>query len=148
MAGLDLSGIVDVVSNLLLLDTVRFSVPGTGDPVFNQDTGEYVYPEEYTIYEGPGAVQVASSPGGITSIPVPNQPWSDETNSRYRAFTPLSAPIAERDMLVTVIAVHPGGDLALLGRQWRVQDPSAASTLSVVRITSLDQVQQTREGSA
>jgi hypothetical protein len=148
MAGLDLSSLAGVVSGLLLLDTVRFAVPGTGDPVFDQDTGEYVYPEDYPIYEGPGAIQVAASPGGVTSIPVPNQPWSDETNSRYRAFTPLSAPIAERDMLVTVIAVHPGGDLALLGRQWRVQDPSVVGTLGVVRVTALDQVQQTREGGA
>jgi len=148
MAALDLSSLVGVVSNLLLLDTIRFSVPGSGAPVFNADTGEYAYPEDYPIYEGPGAIQVAASPGGVTSIPVPNQPWTDETNSRYRAFTPLSAPVAERDMLVTMVAVHPGGDLALLGRQWRVQDPGVAGTLSVVRVTSLDQVQQTREGSA
>lgn len=147
MAGLDLSGIAGVVSNLLLLDTIRFALPATGDPVFNQDTGEYVYPEDYPIYEGPGAIQVAGTPGGVSSLPIPNLPWSDETRSRYRAFTPLSAPIAERDMLVTMVAVHPRGDLALLGRQWRVQDPSLAGTLSVVRVTSLDQVQQTREAS-
>ncbi|MFD0555308.1 hypothetical protein ACFQ0X_43620 [Streptomyces rectiviolaceus] len=48
-------------------------------------------------------------------------------------------------MLVTVIAVHPKGDLALLNRQWRVQDPGIASTLTVIRTTPLDQVQQTRE---
>lgn len=147
MAGLDLSGVAGVVSNLLLLDTIRFAVPGTGDPVFNQDTGEYVYPEDFPIYEGPGAIQVSGSPGGVSSLPLPNLPWSDETSSRYRAFTPLAAPIAERDMLVTMVAVHPGGDLALLGRQWRVQDPSIAGTLSVVRVTALDQVQQTREAS-
>lgn len=147
MSGLDLSGIAGVVSNLLLLDTIRFALPATGDPVFSQDTGEYVYPEDYPIYEGPGAIQVAGTPGGVSSLPIPNLPWSDETRSRYRAFTPLSAPIAERDMLVTMVAVHRGGDLALLGRQWRVQDPSLAGTLSVVRVTSLDQVQQTREAS-
>ena len=35
--------------------------------------------------------------------------------------------------------------MALLGRQWRAQDPGGAGTMSVVRITALDQVQQTRE---
>ncbi|MFF9787197.1 DUF6093 family protein [Streptomyces nigrescens] len=148
MTGLDLSGIARVVEDLVLLDTVQFSRPGIGAPVFDQDTGEYIYPQDEILYEGRGAVQVASSPGGVSSLPLPNLPWSDETTSRYRALTPLSAPIAERDMLVTVVAIHPGGDLALLGRQWRVTDPSVAGTLSAVRITALDQVQQTREGSA
>ncbi|MEW9521797.1 DUF6093 family protein [Streptomyces tubercidicus] len=146
MMSLDLSGIARVVEDLVLLDTVQFSRPGAGAPVFDQETGEYTYPQDEILYEGRGAVQVASSPGGVSPLPLPNLPWSDETTSRYRALTPLSAPIAERDMLVTVVAVHPGGDLALLGRQWRVTDPSVAGTLGAVRITSLDQVQQTREG--
>ena len=147
MAGIDLSGIARIVEDLVLLDTIQFSRPGTGEPVFDPDTGQYAYPLDEVVYEGRGAVQVASSPGGVTSLPLPNLPWSDETTSRYRALTPLSAPIAERDMLVTVIAVHSGGDQALLGRQWRVQDPGVAGTLSAVRITALDQVQQTREAS-
>lgn len=146
MAGIDLSGVANVVSGILLRDTIRFSLPGTGEPVFNPDTGEYTYPEDHPVYEGPGAIQVSGSPGGVSSLPLPNLPWSDETTSRYKAFTPLTAPIAERDMLVTMVAVHAGGDLALLGRQWRVQDPSMVGTLSVVRVTGLDQVQQTREG--
>jgi hypothetical protein len=49
-------------------------------------------------------------------------------------------------MLVTVVQVHqPGGDLALLNRQWRVQDPGGVGTLGVVRTTAIDQIQQTRE---
>lgn len=147
MASIDLSGIARVVEDLLLLDTVRLSRPG-GAPVFDQETGEYVYPQEEAVYEGRGAVQVSGTPGGVTSLPVPNLPWADETRSRYRLFTPLAAPVAERDMLVTVVGVHRGGDLALIGRQWRVQDPSIAGTLGAVRITGLDQVQQAQEGSA
>ncbi|MFH9425967.1 DUF6093 family protein [Streptomyces sp. NPDC017529] len=145
MPGLDLTQIAQVVEGLILLDTVRFAVPGTGAPVFDPDTGEYTYPEAATVYEGPGAVQAASAATGITSIPVPNLPWPAETRSPYRALTPLSAPIAEKDMLVTVVAVHAGGDQALLGRQWRTQDPSLAGTLGAVRITFLDQIQQSRE---
>jgi hypothetical protein len=148
MAGLDLSSVAQVVEDLVLLDVVRFSRPGVGEPVFNPATGEYVRPEDETVYEGPGAVQAAGTPGGVTSLPGQNLPWIDETRSRYRALTPLSAPVAERDMLVSVVQVHQkGGDLSLLGRQWRVQDPSVVGTLSVVRVTGLDQVQQTREGS-
>jgi hypothetical protein len=145
MAGLDLSSVATVVEGLVLLDVVRISRPAAGAPVFNQETGEYVWPSAETVYEGPGAVQAAGTPGGVTSLPGQNLPWIDETRSRYRALTPLSAPTAERDMLVSVVQVHQGGDLALLGRQWRVQDPSIAGTLGVVRITGLDQVQQTRE---
>jgi Family of unknown function (DUF6093) len=147
MAGIDLSGIAKLIEGMVLLDTVRFSRPGGGAPVFDQATGEYVYPEADVVYEGPGAVMAAGTPGGVTSLPAQDLPWVDETRSRYRALTPLSAPIAERDMLVSVIAVHPGGDVALIGRQWRAQDPSVAGTLSAVRITGLDQVQQTRETS-
>jgi hypothetical protein len=142
---LDLSGITTVVENLIPWDSIRITRPAPGQPDFNPTTGEYVWPEAETVYEGPGAVMPTGTIGGVTSLPSQNLPWVDETRSKYRALTPLSAPIAERDMLVTVVAVHAGGDIALIGRQWRVQDPSMASTMSVVRMTSLDQVQQTRE---
>ncbi|MFF8910510.1 DUF6093 family protein [Streptomyces olivaceoviridis] len=148
MTSLDLSSIASFVEGLILLDTVRFSTPAAGKPVFDPAAGKYTYPEGDLIYEGPGAVQVSGTPGGISALPVATQPWSDETTSKYIALTPLAAPIAERDTVVTVVAVHQGGDLALLGRQWRVQDPSNASTIGVVRITGLDQIQQTREASS
>ncbi|GAA0501519.1 DUF6093 family protein [Streptomyces olivaceiscleroticus] len=148
MAGLDLSGVVGVVADLLLQDTVRISRPGAGTPVFDPATGEYTYPPADILYEGLGAVQVSGTPGGVTAIPIPSQPWVDETNSRYRLFTPLTAPIADRGMVVEVLAVHLRGDSGLLGRQWRVQDPGVAGTLSVVRITGLDQIQQDAEGAA
>jgi hypothetical protein len=145
MAGLDLSSIATVVEGLVLLDTVRFTTPAGGKPVFDPDTGLYTTPEGDVIYEGPGAVQASGTPGGVTSLPVANLPWGDETRSRYRALTPLAAPIAERDTLVTVVAVHAGGDLTLIGRQWRAQDPSVGGTLGVIRVTGLDQIQQTRQ---
>ncbi len=144
MAGLDLSALVPVIEQMILLDTVRFTTPA-GTPVFNPDTGQYEAPPGDIIYEGPGAVQIAGTVGGVTSLPAPTLPWVDETRSKYKALTPLAAPIAERDTIVTVVAVHPGGDLSLLGRQWRAQDPSAGGTLGVIRMTTLDQIQQTRE---
>lgn len=142
---LDLTGITQVVEDLIPWDTIRITSPPAGEPVFDPATGLYTYPEGDIVYEGDGAVQLAGTVGGVTSLPVPNLPWVDETRSKYKLLTPVRAPIAERDMLVTVVAVHPGGDLALLDRQWRVQDPSVASTMTVVRTTTLDQVQQTRQ---
>lgn len=142
MAGLDLSGIAALVHNLVLLDTVRFTSPATGTPVFDTATGLYTYPEGDLIYEGPGAVQTSGTSDGVTAMPIPNLPWADETRSRYKALTPLSAPIAQRDTIVTVVAVHARGDLTMLGRQWRALDPSVGGTLGVVRITGLDQIQQ------
>jgi hypothetical protein len=147
MAGIDLSGIAKMIEGMVLLDTLRITRPGAGTPVFDPETGEYVYPESDVVYEGPGAVMMAGPPAGVSVLPSQNLPWVDETRSRYRALTPLSAPIAERDMLVSVVAVHAGGDMALIGRQWRAQDPSVVGTLSAVRITGLDQIQQTREAS-
>ena len=145
MAGLDLSGIAALVQDLILLDTVRFTTPAAGTPVFDPDTGLYVYPEGDVIYEGPGAVQVSGTSDGVTAMPLPNLPWTDETRSRYKALTPRTAPIAQRDTIVTVVAIHPGGDLTMLGRQWRALDPSVGGTLGVVRITGLDQIQQNGE---
>jgi hypothetical protein len=142
---LDLSGITKVVEDLIPWDTVRIAAPAPGQPVFNTTTGEYEWPAAETLYEGRGAVQTAGTAAEVVSIPGANQPWAAETRSKYRLLTPLVSPVAEKDQLVTVVAIHPGGDLALLGRQWRVQDPGGAGTMSVVRVTALDQVQQTRE---
>lgn len=142
---LDLSGITKVVEDLIPWDTVRITDPAPGQPVFNEETGEYVWPEAETLYEGRGAVQTAGTAAEVVAIPGANLPWIPETRSKYRLLSPLAAPVAEKDQLVTVVAIHQGGDLALLGRQWRVQDPSGAGTMSVVRVTALDQVQQTRE---
>lgn len=144
MAGLDLSALVPVIEDLILQDTIRFTTPG-GPPVFNSDTGQYEQTPGTVFYEGPGSVQVAGTVGGVTSLPAPNQPWVDETRSKYKAFTPLSAPIAERATIVSVVAVHANGDPSLIGRRWRAQDPSIGGTLGVVRQTTLDQIEQTRE---
>lgn len=140
MAGLDLSGLVPIVEDLLLQDVVRITLPTGGEPVFDPATGQYTHPAGDIVYEGRGAVQSAYTADVTASTPNTNLPWVAETRSRYRMFTPLSVPIAEKDTIVTVVSIHPGGDVTLLGRQWRVQDPSIGSTLGVVRITMLDQI--------
>lgn len=139
MTGLDLTGIARFVEDLILLDVVRFSTPG-GPPVFNPDTGLYEVPEGSLIYEGPGAVQAGTLPESASAV-VATQPWINETTSKYKAFTPLGAPLAARDTVVTVVQVHAGGDVSLIGRQWRAMDPSQGGTLGVIRVTSLDQIQ-------
>jgi hypothetical protein len=142
---LDLSGITRVVEDLIPWDTIRIATPSGGKPVFDPATGQYVYPEGDTLYEGRGAVQTAGTAAEVVSVPGTNQGWLPETRSKYRLLTPLDAPVAEKDHIVTVLSVHPGGDLALLGRQWRAQDPGGVGTMGVVRVTALDQIQQTRQ---
>uniref|UniRef100_UPI000518E311 DUF6093 family protein n=1 Tax=Streptomyces capuensis TaxID=1464056 RepID=UPI000518E311 len=74
------------------------------------------------------------------------QPWLGETISRYRLLTPLTAPIAPKDAIVTVTAVHASGDPMLIGRSWICTDESDAATLEAVRITALDQKRGARAG--
>ncbi|MFJ2279226.1 DUF6093 family protein [Streptomyces sp. NPDC087866] len=147
MAGLDsaLTGVVSWIGANLLIDTVRITLPASGDPVFNPDTGELEYPSGEVLYEGPGAVQ-GSSAQELSATPGALTPWTQETTSRYRLLTPLTAPIARKDAQVTVVAVHDTNRTALLGRSWTCQDPGRAGTVEVVRITPLDQNQDPEEG--
>ncbi|MEU5323005.1 DUF6093 family protein [Streptomyces sp. NPDC021056] len=142
---LDLSGLVPVVEELLLQDTIRISTASGGARVFNPATGEYEYEQPDVVYEGIGAIISAYTNDVAASTPDSVLPWVSETRSRYRLMTPLAAPVARKDMIVEVVAVHAGGDLSLLERKWRVQDPAVAGTLGVVRTTMLDQITQPRE---
>jgi hypothetical protein len=143
MTGLDaaLAGVTAWIGENLLVDTVRITLPATGEPVLNEDTGELVRPEGEVLYEGPGAVQGGTAQSEISATPGGLQPWTQETKSRYRLLTPLTAPIAPKDATVTVTAVHNPDNTALLGRSWTCQDLSRAGTVEVVRITPLDQNQ-------
>jgi len=145
MAGLDdaLAPVAAWITGNVLVDTVRISLPATGDPVLNETTGQLEYPEPEVLYEGPGAVQPLTT--DITAVPNAGLPWVAETKSRYQLLTPLDAPVAPKDATVKVTAVHEGGDPALLRRSWRCQDPSRAATLAVVRATPLDQNQQSAQ---
>lgn len=140
MQGLDdaLRGVVGWIGENLLIDTVRIAV--TGEPVFNEDTGEMEYPDGDVLYEGPGGVQGSSAQAEIVATPDRNLPWTSETTSRYRLFTPREAPIAPKDAVVTVVEVHDPTHTALIGRYWIVTDPGRAGTVEVVRITPLDQL--------
>lgn len=142
MAGLDaaLTGVVAWIGDNLLIDTVRVTLPATGDPVFNDQTGELDYPNPVVLYEGDGAVQ-GSSAQELSATPGALTPWTQETTSRYRLLTPLDAPIPPKDAIVTVVAVHDPERTGLLGRSWTCQDPGRAGTVEVVRITPLDQNQ-------
>lgn len=146
MAGLDaaLTGVVSWLRDNLMVDTVRITRPVTGDPVLDPETGRLTHPEPVLIYEGVGAVIAAGAPGGISSLPSATLPWTEETMSPARLFTPLEAPIAARDDLVTVVTVHNPANTALIGRTWFCQDPGRASTVEVVRVTPMDMKQAAR----
>lgn len=137
-----LAGVKEWIGDNLLVDTVRVELPPTGSPVLNPATGELTRPAGETLYEGPGAVQGGTAQSEIASTPGALQPWVQETKSRFRLLTPLTAPVPPKDAVVTVIQVHDPANTALIGRSWTCQDPGRAATIEVVRITPLDQNQQ------
>ncbi|MFI0929624.1 DUF6093 family protein [Streptomyces sp. NPDC021012] len=141
LPGLDraLAGVVRWIDNKLVVDTVRVTLPGAGEPVLNPDTGTLEYPPDTVLYEGPGAVQRAAAQGDLVAVPDANLPWPANIKSRYRLLTPLDGPSFPKDAEVTVTAVHNPANTGLLGRSWICADATDASTVQVVRITALDQ---------
>ncbi|NUS25029.1 MAG: hypothetical protein HOV92_12515 [Streptomyces sp.] len=140
-----LAGVKAWVEESVLLDTVRIKLPANGTPVLNEDTGKLEYPDGDVLYEGSGAVQGGTAQSEISATPDAGQPWVQETKSRYRLLTPLTAPVPPKDAIVTVVAVHNAENTALIGRTWICQDPGRAGTIEVVRITPLDQNQAPRQ---
>lgn len=143
MRGLDaaLAGATKWIGDNLLVDIVRIELPAVGKPVLNETTGELERPTPEVLYEGAGAVQGGTAQSEISATPGALQPWTQETKSRYRLFTPLTAPVPPKDAVVTVVQVHNPANTALIGRSWICQDPGRAATVEVVRITPLDQNQ-------
>lgn len=143
MPGLDkaLAGVTQWIGVNLLVDTVRIERAATGKPVLNETTGELERPTGEVLYEGPGAVQGGVQQSEVYSTPGALAPWTQETKSRYRLMTPLTAPVPPKDAIVTVVQVHNPANTALIGRSWICQDPGRAATVEVVRITPLDQIQ-------
>ena len=143
MAGLDniLAPVRKWIEANLCVDIVRITAPPTEPAVLNEANGRLEHPEGEVLYEGPGAVQGGVAQSQVSSIPNAGQPWTQETHSRYRLMTPLTAPIAPKDAIVTVVQVHNSARNDLIGRSWLCQDPGIAATTEVVRITVLDQNQ-------
>ncbi|XUM00275.1 DUF6093 family protein [Streptomyces venezuelae ATCC 10712] len=134
-AGLTLGAVSAIVEKKILTSRIRIYRPG--EPVFNPDTGQYEPGPPVTVYEGPGAVFPAGGPSVVLHLA--GQAYVDDTPSRYRLLTPLSAPVASREDTVTVVEAADG---AAIGRTWRVLDLGDTSTLSVVRTTWVDQITQ------
>jgi hypothetical protein len=141
MAGLDaaLAGVTRWIGRTLLIDTVRITRPGTGEPVLNAETGQIEYPQGETLYEGPGAVVPSSGTTERAAVPDAGQPWTQQAKLSYFLLTPLTAPIPEENAVVSVVEVHDPTRTSLLGRTWQCSGPGMASTVEVVRKTPLDQ---------
>lgn len=150
MPGLDdvLAQAAVLVEDLVLRDTVRIRRPALGAPVLDTNTGELVYPAPVTVYEGPGAVQADNQQAGFNGWPTSTQPWVAETKSLSRLMTPLGAPLAAKDDLVDITAVHDPQNAALIGPVWLATDPARVNTLEAVRVTPLDRRQDPRSGGA
>jgi hypothetical protein len=147
MAGLDaaLAGVTRWIGSNLLIDTVRIDLPGIGEPVFNQETGQLEYPAGAPLYEGPGAVVPGSPTMERSAVPDAGQPWAQQTRSTYVLLTPLTAPIPPENAIASVVQVHDPTRTSLLGRTWICADVGQASTVEVVRRTALDQNRATGE---
>jgi hypothetical protein len=141
-----LAQIADWIEDNLLLDTVRITLPANGAPVLNETTGQLEHPDGTVLYEGPGAVLSSAALGELPGIPDATQAWPGATKSRYRMLTPLDAPLAPKDAIVTVTAVRNPANTALIGRSWICNDPSRVSTMEAVRMTVLDQNRVPGEG--
>lgn len=139
--GLTLGAVSAIVERKILINKVR--IERNGKPVFNPDTGQYEPGPPVTVYEGPGAVFPAGGPSVVLHLA--GQAYVDDTPSRYRLLTPLTAPVASREDTVTVV---DSDDEAAIGRTWRVVDISETSTLNVVRTTWIDQNTQSTTGGA
>ncbi|MFI9149477.1 DUF6093 family protein [Streptomyces sp. NPDC053367] len=136
--GLNLGAVSTLVEKKVLTDKIRVSRPG--EPVFNPDTGQYEPGPSLTVYEGPGAVFPSGGPSVVLHLA--GQAYVDDTPSRYRLLTPLSAPVASREDTVTIVEAE---DEAAVGRTWRVVDIGEISTLSIIRTTWVDQNNQTTD---
>ncbi|MCK7627229.1 DUF6093 family protein [Streptomyces sp. RS10V-4] len=130
--GLTLGAVSAIVEKKILNNKIRIFRPG--EPVFNPDTGQYEPGPPVTVYDGPGALFPANGPSVVLYLA--GQAYVDDTPSRYRLLTPLSAPVASREDTVIVVEAD---DESAIGRTWRVIDIGETSTLSVVRTTWVDQ---------
>lgn len=141
MAGLDqaLAGVVTWLGANILIDTVRVTKPGTGEPTVDPTTGQIVYPDGDVLYEGPGAIVPASATMERSAVPDDGQPWAQQTRSSYVLLTPLTIDAPPEYAIVSVVAVHDPTRTALIGRTWICADPGQAGTVEVVRRTALDQ---------
>jgi hypothetical protein len=141
MAGLDqaLAGVTRWIGTNLLIDTVRITLPATGEPVLNTDTGQLEYPPGDVLYEGPGAVVPSSGTTERAAVQDAVQPWTQQAKLSYFLLTPLTAPVPPENALASVVGVHDPTRTALIGRTWTCAGPGMASTVEVVRKTPLDQ---------
>lgn len=141
MAGLDraLAGVTRWIARDLLIDTVRITLPATGEPVLNTETGQLERPDGDVLYEGPGAVVPASGTTERSASFDAVEPWTQQAKLSYFLLTPLTAPMPSENAIATVVGVHDPARTSLLGRSWTCAGPGMASTVEVVRKTPLDQ---------
>ncbi|MBB5933119.1 DUF6093 family protein [Streptomyces zagrosensis] len=102
--GLTLGAVSAIVEKKILTNKIRIYRPG--EPVFNPDTGQYEPGPPVTIYEGPGAIFPTGGPSVVLHLA--GQAYVDDTLSRYRLLTPLSAPVAWREDTVVKVVVPEG----------------------------------------
>ncbi|MER7707240.1 DUF6093 family protein [Kitasatospora sp. NPDC097605] len=137
---LNLGPLTGLVRELVLGDTIRLEKPSPGK-VLDEATGTLIDAPGIVVYEGPGAViGPGSQPIGLV-VPTDLLEHVDDPKAGYKLLTLPDAPVPPRDAVLTVTAVHEGGDQSLLTRSWRVARPGHANTLLVVRMSWCDEIQ-------
>lgn len=134
MAGLDLTGLIPGLEQMLLLDTVRVTAPAITSPVLDDSTGQLTQPTGGPVYEGDGCIlPVGNRPP--ESAPYALKAYMDNPRSVFRLLTPVSAALVPRDAIVEVL--RSARDDALVGPAWRALDASVPASQIVLRETWL-----------
>lgn len=127
---LNLDGPRAAVERLILVDecAVTFDPEGAADDTWDDETGTYTPPvgDVNTLYEGNFAfsainVTMQSEYGGQLS-----------QQSAYQLSFPTDAPEFAPETVVTVTAVHVGGDASAVGEVFRIEE-ELKSTYTVTR---------------
>lgn len=127
---LNLDGPRATVERLILVDQceVTFDPEGTSDDTWDEETGTYTPPADdvQPLYTGDFAfsavnVTFQSEYGGNL-----------EQQTAYQLSFPVSAPEFQPETVVTVTAVHTGGDASAVGEVFRIEEELKA-TYTVTR---------------
>jgi hypothetical protein len=111
-----------------MTDTCRITTPGTGDPVLNQDTGQYTDPAPVTVYEGKCRLRAPAQVNAFTASGA-GADWQVEQSVLS---LPALAPAVESGMTVTYLTAPLNPSLE--GHVFGVVGPHRESQATAQRV--------------
>ena len=126
-----------------MLDTCRITRSGSGEPVYDPDTGTYAPPEGVTVYAGkcrvkaPQARAVRTVEAGERQIAlIPGEVHIPVMGEGYQTDPDTSLPYVPTDGdVVTITAVGPASDPSLLATTLTVEGPFIGSLTTSRRLS-------------